>query len=168
MRTKRPEWLTEIAGRMSAVKFTLVGGVDRDQSYSDRVTRSAGRLENLDNRGKVNYDQVFDFISSSSILLNTSVYEGFPNTFLEAWSCGVPVISTVDPDGLLNRYKVGIQIGSIDDAVTAIQALKDDKGLLESMSKNCVAYYAQNHTPNVVARKFGDFFDRIVDKRNQA
>ena len=42
----------------------------------------------------------------SKILINTSSFEGFPNTFVQAWANGVPVISLkVDPDNIIKKKK---------------------------------------------------------------
>ena len=163
---KRAEWLLEIARRMPETRFDLVGGFDRDQVYSDHILGIARNLENLKNRGKVPFKQVFDFFNSTSILLNTSEYEGFPNTFLEAWSYGVPVVSTVDPDSVLSRNNIGVVVKTIDDAIRAIEKLKSNPNLLQGMSQNCLNYYGRNHSPSVVASKLANFLNRAHEERN--
>jgi glycosyltransferase involved in cell wall biosynthesis len=41
------------------------------------------------------------------VLLNTSEAEGFPNAYLQAWRSGTPVVSPVDPDGLILSQGLG-------------------------------------------------------------
>ena len=41
------------------------------------------------------------------MFVNTSNIEGFPNSFLQAWVRGVPVVSFFDPDGLITNKCLG-------------------------------------------------------------
>ena len=52
--------------------------------------------------GNVAPGEMGDIYDRSHLLVCTSESEGFPNTFLEAWTRGIPVISTgPDPEGWL-------------------------------------------------------------------
>ncbi len=63
-----------------------------------------------------------DVYRSASLLCCTSTHEGFPNTFLEAWSHGVPIVSTVDPDNLIAARRIG---GVGEDAASLACAVED-------------------------------------------
>ena len=63
---------------------------------------AAARLPNVTMPGAVRYTDSGALVRPrASIFLNTSSIEGFPNTFLQAWIRGVPVVSFFDPDGLI-------------------------------------------------------------------
>ncbi len=58
--------------------------------------------------GRLSHKETISHVASSEALICTSPFEGFPNTFLEAWSVGTPVISlSVDPDGVIEKNKLG-------------------------------------------------------------
>lgn len=53
--------------------------------------------------------KIIDFFSQAKILVNTSIAEGFPNTFLQAGITKTPVLSfQVNPENYLNRYRCGL------------------------------------------------------------
>lgn len=51
---------------------------------------------------------ILDYIGKSKGLINTSIFEGFSNAFIEAWSEGVPVFSLYsNPSGVILEYNLG-------------------------------------------------------------
>lgn len=74
-------------------------------------SKAYGALKSLKNTivmGRVDNEKTRKIIGSAKALINTSPMEGFPNTFLEAWSLGTPVLSlTVDPDGVIQEHNLG-------------------------------------------------------------
>ena len=78
--------------------------------------------------GPVRYADTGAWFDRARVFLNTSSIEGFPNTFLQAWIRGVPVVSFFDPDGLIRRLQLGTVPASVDDMREAIRGLLDVLG----------------------------------------
>ncbi len=58
--------------------------------------------------GKLNHADTLLQIANARALISTSYMEGFPNIFIEAWACGVPVLSlNVDPGSVIEKEKLG-------------------------------------------------------------
>jgi glycosyltransferase involved in cell wall biosynthesis len=67
---------------------------------------------NLELRERVPREQLDTLLADSFCLVNTSLFEGFPNAFLDAGRQRVPVLSlTVDPDGALETSGGGFAAG---------------------------------------------------------
>ena len=100
---KRPELAIELARRMPFRHIHMVGGPGSGFSdlYSE-IEFAAKRLSNLTFCGRVPYHDVGDLYDRTKIFVNTSHTEGegFPNSFLQPWRRGVPVISFFDPTHL--------------------------------------------------------------------
>ncbi len=97
---KRPEWLLALADALPRREFTVFGGpAIGHESYGERIIAEFKLRDNITYLGSVEQDRLPEVYASCGLLLNTSLTEGFPNTFLEAWSHGLEIVASVDPDG---------------------------------------------------------------------
>jgi glycosyltransferase involved in cell wall biosynthesis len=114
-RNKRPDRLLELATRYPEYRFDVVGEANTSDSYSIEFKKSAQQMINIHLHGKVSPKKIVEYYQSADLLCCTSEMEGFPATFLEAWSFGVPTISTVDPGGIISKFNVGVSVSSIGE-----------------------------------------------------
>jgi glycosyltransferase involved in cell wall biosynthesis len=150
---KRPELALELARQMPDVKFTLAGGpMPGGQTYYDDVVAAAARLPNVTMLGAVRYSDTGGLIDRAKIFLNTSSIEGFPNTFLQSWVRGVPVVSFFDPDGLVNRLQLGRIATSLDDMREGLRGLIDVPVYRENVGRRAREYALREYTSGVASR----------------
>lgn len=145
---KNPEVFVELAEAFverSDVEFVMIGrgaGLPQYRSLFERMAR----LPNLHYRGELPIERVNREIAASDILVNTSSYEGFPNTFIQAWLRNVPVVSCwVDPDGCLSRKGAGVLVGDRAKLAPVIAELLADPAKLKALGSAGRAYAQANH-----------------------
>ncbi|HMF58718.1 MAG TPA: glycosyltransferase family 4 protein, partial [Vicinamibacterales bacterium] len=91
---KRPDVLIEIARTVPAIRFVVCGGPTSFASpagYADSIVGALQAQPNIEFVGTMAPQKARQIIADAAMLLSTSDAEGFPNTFLEAWSSGTPV-----------------------------------------------------------------------------
>lgn len=138
--------LLEVARALPDHRFALAG---RRSSRVDDETEAAldefGRLDNVDFVGYLKRDEIFDFLGGAHALLSTSRFEGFPNTYLEAWAVGTPVLTlrSADPDGVVERRGLGGVADGPAGLADAIRSLAEDD--LEPLRRHCRAYVRDRH-----------------------
>jgi len=146
-RIKRPELFIDLARRCPDYRFRLVGGdVSQENHLFDRICREAETLPNVELTGFVPFMDVEKHFDEGSLLVNTSESEGFPNTFLQAWSRGMPTVSFFDPDVRWKEHAVGEVVGSLDDMATYVQSLMSDEERWRRVSSVCREYFAVHHS----------------------
>jgi glycosyltransferase involved in cell wall biosynthesis len=166
-REKRLDRLLGIAADMPDVDFEVAGApADGDGSGHALVAR-AGAEPNIRCLGKVSREDMPLVYADAACLLCTSDFEGFPNTFLEAWSHGVPVVSTVDPDGLVVRHGLGGVATSVAGQVSALRALLGRRDDWLAASSRARAHYLRHHTPEHVLPRFERVFRELLDGPGQ-
>jgi glycosyltransferase involved in cell wall biosynthesis len=162
-RQKRPDRLLDLAERCPELEFDLVGPLYSDD-YSQSVSQRARRMPNVTLHGPASRNQVPAFYMNAACLCCTSDYEGFPNTFLEAWSHGLPIISTFDPESLIEKKQLGIVVGNVTEMQAALQSLLKSPLLYRTLSQNAYSYFLENHTCEVVLPKYEDVFTSLSQK----
>ncbi|MCH6236781.1 glycosyltransferase [Cognataquiflexum rubidum] len=114
-------------------------------------------LTNVHFRGNISRDQILEFYKGAKFLLNTSRYEGFSNTFLEAMQTCTPILTTaqVNPDNIISDYKVGLIYKDEEDLRIILEKLSVDNYL--DLSRNCKEYIQNNHDHLILGKKLLDF-----------
>ena len=152
---KRPEIVLDLARRMPNVRFTLAGGaLPGSDDYYRTVTEAAQSIPNLTCPGAVPYTDVGAMFSRAKLFLNTSQIEGFPNTFLQAWVRGVPVVAFFDPDSLIKQRQLGHTATDIEDMERAIVRLLADRDERDRIGERARAYAIAQFGPAYIANRY--------------
>ena len=150
---KNPDWT-----------FELYGNGDFD-GESLKILENNSRMKYMgstDNPKKV--------LLSSSINLNTSVFEGFSLSILEASMCGVPTVSFNFGESVYEEIKnnaFGFVIENCDDEdgyIKKLDYLMNNLECLEKFSKESKKFAKKFIVKNIV-QKWTDLFEEI-DKKN--
>jgi glycosyltransferase involved in cell wall biosynthesis len=145
---KQPELFLDLAERLPQERCSMV--VMRDPAHAElgaRIRDRIARLPNVTLHENVPWTEVGRWFDRAKLLVNTSTYEGFPNTFVQAAMHGTPILSfTVDPDGVLARHRIGIDAGgSFDRLATAAERVCRSKDLRAELGRRARAYGATFH-----------------------
>jgi glycosyltransferase involved in cell wall biosynthesis len=155
---KRPDVLLQIARRIPDVRFVVCGAPASFRSvpgYSELVAAALQTQPNVEFLGKVPPQKAREVIGNAAMLLSTSDTEGFPNTFLEAWSSGTPVVSLrIDPDGIIQRHQLGTVSGTVERAATDIVALMESPRQREDIAARSRHYVAEAHSESTIVATF--------------
>jgi glycosyltransferase involved in cell wall biosynthesis len=159
---KRPDLLIQIAQKAPSLHFVVCGGATRHRSppgYGERFIQAMQRLPNIEFLGEITPEKALQVIADAALLLLTSDEEGFPNTFLEAWSSGTPVVTLkIDPDRIIERAGLGAVSGNVGQAIVDMKALMDSPEQRDEIGARARLYIAQTHSAAAVAT----LFNRVI------
>lgn len=143
-RVKRPDRFLDVVEACPGLEFDLVGP-DGGDPYSRDIFKRAACYPNLRVHGGVPREDVPLFYRNAACLCSTSDAEGFPNTFLEAWSYGVPVVSTIDPDDLILEKGLGSVARNVPELVAALRGMTASPERWKGMSDRARVYFLETH-----------------------
>ena len=159
---KRPELVLELARKLPDLRIVMIGGpCHGHEDLYEEVCQQAEGIGNLDFKGHVPYQEVNAYYSRSRVFVNTSDSEGFPNSFLQAWVRGTPVLSFFDPDGIILREGLGSSPGDVDQMVAAVNELGGDDDRLAALSAHVSAFAHDHYSPAAVAVRYHALFQNI-------
>ncbi len=158
---KRFEWLLEAARRCPELEFNVAGTPNAPSGYAAELMAAAAKIPNVKAHGRVSREQLDNLFQTSGQLCCTSMLEGFPTTFLEAWRCGLPVVTTFDPDNIVARKGLGRVVTTIDELVTQLREVPQsaDYARMSAAAKN---FFLVNYSVETVSRQFRRAFEEVV------
>ena len=159
---KNLQLLYNISVSMPNESFLIAGEplIPLDPESSEFMEKLQG-LPNVTFAGKVSRGQILHFLQKAKFLLNTSRYEGFSNTFLEAMQTGTPIISTpnVNPDNIISNYGLGLLYLNPNDLTDSLNNLSDEDYAM--FSKNCISYIQEYHDHLTLGEKLMGFLESV-------
>jgi glycosyltransferase involved in cell wall biosynthesis len=166
--SKRVELVLEIARRLPQYRFVVIGGPDPDrksQEYFESVKAAAARLANVELKGFVPFHEAEHYFNGARVVLNTSRYEGFPNTFMQAWARGIPSVGFVDTGSKRDGIPVYDVVGDVDEATWKLERLMRDDSAWERASRTVRAHFEDCHSVDAVIDRYEEELVELVRAR---
>ncbi len=170
---KRPEIFVRLAKDLQSLKdvrFMMIGKSELDEIYHQKLINEMAALKNFNYLGQRTQEQVNSLLDDSHIFVNTSIYEGFPHTFVQAWMRQVPVVSlAVNPDKLLTYKGIGFFANESYETMRdqVITLIKDDN-IRNEIGKKAQQFAIENYSLEECIKKLIEVFETKEAKINAA
>lgn len=162
---KRPEIFLNLVEKYQNEKFMMVCLKDYfNRSYWDSLKIKARKYPNLRFIGYVPFFKIENYFDQAKILVNTSTYEGFPNTFIQSLKSKSPILSlNVDPDNFLMNYNCGFNCkNDLGKFELYFKTLLNDKELYQKFSLNGINYVKEHHRIEDTCKEWENLITRIL------
>jgi glycosyltransferase involved in cell wall biosynthesis len=151
---KRPMEYVRLAESLPDARFRMVWHPTNETrpELVTEVRAAHERLPNLEFAGQIPRGEVLGEIDRAYAVVSTSRAEGMPNTFLEAWSRAIPVVSLdFDPDGRIAKEGLGLVAHTADELRDAAARVFSDPAARAEMGERAREYVAAVHSPATVS-----------------
>jgi glycosyltransferase involved in cell wall biosynthesis len=169
---KRPLLYAELAEAVPEARFVLIPLLpllaDAERDAFAQLEAAAERLPNLQLRDSLPHAALMQELAGAVALVNTSTHEGMPNTFLEAWGRGVPVLTfSFDPDGVVAERGLGVAAdGSWERFVEGTRELWGARLDREELARTTREYLRETHSAESVGARWQALLERVADRRH--
>jgi len=143
---KRPHLFLDLVRSLPEAVFEMICPAENRSLWED-IERVAGGCPNLRFIESVPYHQVQDHYDRAKVFVNTSEWEGWPNSFIQAGLGRAALLSlAVNPDGLFEKFGLGICAGG-DRAkfLAGARSMLAEPAALEMMQGECARFVAEMH-----------------------
>jgi len=158
---KRPHLFLDLAQKLPEARCRMVCPRENAGLWESVRTR-AETIPNLEFTERVPYHEIQAVYDSAKIFVNTSEWEGWPNSFIQSGLGGAALLSLdVNPDGLFQRYALG-RFCEGDPARMAGEArsMLGSAENLACMQKECTRFVVEMHDNRKETTAFLDGLSR--------
>lgn len=145
-------WLfCEIAKKMPEYNFYMLGQSFREKDKNTAIMAQYHNIPNLHFAGHVDGEEKAQYLKDAKILVNTSIHEALPVSFLEALAYGVCLVSNRNPEYLTEKFGIwtgqinGDGFDKVDLYVDAIRQLMTDEERRQKLAEEGRKYVEKVH-----------------------
>ncbi len=143
---KRPHLFLDLVEALPERLFEMICPRE-DVGLWESVASRAKKMANLRFIEKVPYHEIQQHYDAARVFVNTSEWEGWPNSFIQAGLGRTSLLSlAVNPDGIFERFGLGCFAGGdIEKLKAQAQAMIGGAAGLERMQEGCARFVAEMH-----------------------
>lgn len=165
---KRPALFLELAKLFSEVTFIAMGqGNEEFRNYDQTLRNAYAGVGNLEMAGLMLGREKTGILEKSWVLVNTSIIECMPVSFLEAASEGCAILSHVDADGFASRFGCHVKTDSVIAYRRGLEWLLEEKRCL-ALGKKAYKEVREYYALDEVIQRHIDVYQRLLPTANRA
>ena len=160
---KQPEVFLRMVEKYPQYNFTMIMPKHNQELWKN-ISEKSKNYPNLDFIEKVPFEKIGEYFQKAKLFINTSIFEGFPNTFLQAAVAKTPVISlNVNPDNFLDEWNCGYCAqGNEENLMNKISEFMENENLWKEKSENIFKYVKENHDIERNVEKFKEYINEVI------
>lgn len=157
LEAQKRAWIyCEIAKRMPEYDFYLMGKFFRDEDRNKETLEKymKGDIPNLHFTGHLEGEEKEKLIRESRILINTSIWESIPISWLEALQYGTAIVSCLNNEDIPSKFGeyvgeiLGNGLDKLDVFIPAIKKLMEDDSYYSQKAIKAIKYIRETHNLN--------------------
>jgi glycosyltransferase involved in cell wall biosynthesis len=134
------------SAKLSGWKLVIVGRIDHQNEYAEKLTVEAGSTENVIMAGFHTGESLQQLYAHAGLFVLPSSHEGLPLALLEALSYGIPVLVSDIPPNLevIDHPAHTFRVGNVDDLkekMVALAGVRLAAGEREAIRRNNIRRY---------------------------
>lgn len=143
---KRPHLFLDLAERLPQARCRMICPREDEQLWQS-VHERAERISNVEFIERVPYHEIQSVYDAALIFVNTSAWEGWPNSFIQAGLGSTALLSlSVNPDGLFEKFGLGrFAADDFDQLAQAAGAMLGDRVALARMQEESERFVTELH-----------------------
>ncbi len=138
-----------------------------NENIYSKILTSAKSMSNVSIQTYIPFEQIEEIYAKAGLLVNTSVFEGFPNAFLQAAKYGVPILSlNVDPGGMLTEYNCGRSCKGDSEIMKLMLIELMERDTHDRVGSNGLEYVRKYHDKTIIGRQFEEVLLSLFPSKN--
>ncbi|MEM3245926.1 MAG: glycosyltransferase family 4 protein, partial [Candidatus Micrarchaeaceae archaeon] len=162
---KRVDIALNVASKMKDIDFYFIGTATgyynfiRVETYLRKLYQNFSNIHIL---GFITEEEKIAYLSKAWGLLNTSVREGLPVSFLEALAYETPLISYVDPDNYVSAFGIKSKDLTVESYINAINKVVYNE-LYKTKGKAGRHFVEKEHETTIVMKKHISIYNKVLN-----
>lgn len=156
---------SECLDTISDVEFTMLGNTEseRDRHEVLDFIRGLNQPSKLNWMGQVEPDFLVDYLQNFHVIVLMSDYEGVPGCLMDGMASGLVPIATrnAGTETLIDHGTNGFILDEVSDFVPYIKFLRDNRGLLASMSAQAHSSIIENFSIEVMVQLWDSLLKEV-------